>query len=366
MKVIFCIRDDFLTRVGGDTIQLLNTKECLESMYGIRTLIETEPYKLKESGTDIVHIFNAQTLDLSLKFALNAKNAGKKIVLSPIFWDLSHSLFVTHLAKVGILNIRKGYRLLKKPHDFAIYLLGFLSKKYYFGSKRYINDLTKLISLSDLILPNSPEELKILENTTKIRHLKYKIVVNDVNQKIFKPVAKINNNKTVLIAGRIEPVKNQLSVARALMNDREIKIIMVGAISNKRYFDAILKIAKTRGNIEIIPENISQFDLYDIYKKSDIHVLPSFRDSPGRSTLEAISVGLKAVVSSSAFCPVDFYFRELINKKVFICDPYSIYSIRSAILKALATPSYGESIEFRFSCEKATEQTFNAYKEILT
>ena len=81
MKVIFCIRKNWLDFPGGDVTQLLKTKEYLEKLYDVDIIIVTNPKDVKNINAPIVHIFNIQTLDESLAFAYEAKQSGKRIVL---------------------------------------------------------------------------------------------------------------------------------------------------------------------------------------------------------------------------------------------------------------------------------------------
>ncbi|MCU9809873.1 hypothetical protein LEQ06_18000 [Paraclostridium sp. AKS46] len=74
MKVAFCIREDYLDKKGGDTIQLLKTKESLEKIYNIKTVVITNPKTIKEENPDICHIFNLQTKEITEQFMYESKN----------------------------------------------------------------------------------------------------------------------------------------------------------------------------------------------------------------------------------------------------------------------------------------------------
>lgn len=65
-------------------------------------------------------------------------------------------------------------------------------------------------------------------------------------------------------------------------------------------------------------------------------MLPSFRESPGLVTLEALFYGCNIVVSDYKFCPVNYYKFDEVG---YICDPYSTKSIESAVLEAYYAPS---------------------------
>ena len=83
MKVLFQSRKTLFSAPGGDTTQLLKTKEYLEKL-GIEVDIslELEP-DLREY--DIIHVFNLmRPQDLFLQVR-NAKRQGKKIALSTIY-----------------------------------------------------------------------------------------------------------------------------------------------------------------------------------------------------------------------------------------------------------------------------------------
>ena len=83
MKVLFQSRKTLYSAPGGDTTQLLKTKEYLEKL-GVEEdiTLDLEP---DVSGYDLVHVFNLmrpQELYLQVK---NAKKQGKKVALSTIY-----------------------------------------------------------------------------------------------------------------------------------------------------------------------------------------------------------------------------------------------------------------------------------------
>ena len=221
-------------------------------------------------------------------------------------------------------------------------------------------------------MPNSIEELKIVEKFFKVSIKSFHIVFNAVDVETFgdqrdqRRVKNRKKEKKVICAARIEPTKNQLSIIKALYNFKDIKIQLVGKIGNKSYYKEVLKWARNRGNVDIIPRHINQVELANLFHESDVHVLTSFRESPGLSTLESLYCGLNVVISSKEFCPINTYFKGLINKKVFVCNPYDINSVREAILKALETKT-GEEYNQNtpFSWQITAEQTYSAYKKVL-
>lgn len=76
MKVLFQSRKTLFTAPGGDTTQVLKTREFLEKLgVSVDVSIELQP---DVSGYDIIHVFNLmRPQDLYLQVE-NAKNTGKK------------------------------------------------------------------------------------------------------------------------------------------------------------------------------------------------------------------------------------------------------------------------------------------------
>jgi len=370
-SVIFCIRKDYMERLGGDSIQMLKTKEFIEKLFKFKVKIVTNPSEIRNFDSPIVHIFNLQTIDISLAFAKEAKKLGKFVVLSPIFWDLSHAIYIQFLSKFRIYDIKDYHYKMKPMADLFFKFLSKIIKKPYYYTKEYIEKCKNLISISDMLLPNSIEEKFIIEKIFKIPINTYSIVYNAVDNSIF--TYKRNNYKvektTIICAARIEPVKNQLNLIKAVLGIENIKLIIVGAVSDQNYFRKIKNEAKKAQfykniEIEIINKNIEQNLLAEYFNKAVVHALPSFRESPGLSTLEALSCGLNVVVSSEEFCPINTYFGDLINKKVFICNPYDYLSIRKAINDAIKNKDLTPISMFNY--ELAAKQTVKAYLNLIS
>ncbi len=374
LRILFCNRKDCFSKPGGDTIQMLNTKKYLERDFSVDVKIVTQIQDLEKyiHYFDLIHIFNIQTVDESLAFAKLAKNYKKKILLSTIFWDLSHSTYVNTLNKVfGINSYNNMHKKLFPLFNKLVKIWGLFFDKPYYYSKKYKAKIRELLNISDLLLPNSFEELILLSKVfgLSLNELtrKSKIVINAVDEDIFR--ADIDNSeekdKSIICIGRIEPIKNQINVVKALFNDVHIKIIFVGKPTNAKYFLKLKELSVKRGNVEIIPKNISQKGLVDFLKKAKVHVLPSFRESPGLATLEALSLNLNVVVSNENYCPINTYFSNLINKKVFIADPYDVNSIKTAIVKALNSEYDYHFYSSNFNFFIAAKQTYEAYLEVI-
>ncbi|HZH99446.1 MAG TPA: glycosyltransferase family 4 protein [Fimbriimonadaceae bacterium] len=366
MRVVFCIRPDWQSSHGGDVVQLLETKSALEARHGITCQIAVDPDDPALAASDLVHAFNVQTAELSLAFARKAKELSKPLALSTIYWDLSHARFVETAFGARLVASSPAVSALKPGFDKLTRISARVIGRPRYVSPSRLAQVRELVSLADVILPNSREEAELLLRDCGLGAHPHQVVVNATNLANFSPPTEPGARSGVVMAGRIQPIKNQLAVAVALRGSG-VPATFVGASTDPRYVSALRR-AREGEPGEVIDRSVPQVELAALYRGAEVHVLPSFRESPGLSTLEALSSGCKAVVSDSRFCPVGTYFEDLIGKTVFVCDPYSVRSVREAITQALAAPlpSPAEvgSIR-RFTWDLAADQTCEAYRRIM-
>ena len=86
MKVLMQIRSNAFELSGGDTIQMLKTKEALEKL-GIEVDISLS-LRPDVSGYDVIHLFNLTRVQETYVQLKNAKAAHKPVVLSTIYWPI--------------------------------------------------------------------------------------------------------------------------------------------------------------------------------------------------------------------------------------------------------------------------------------
>ena len=94
------MRPDAAIRPGGDTIQLQKTKEALERL-GVQVQVG-EPVGELLTQADIVHVFNAQTPEISLPALQKARAAGKKTALSTIWWNPAHAQLAERISQYSL------------------------------------------------------------------------------------------------------------------------------------------------------------------------------------------------------------------------------------------------------------------------
>lgn len=359
MRVVFQSRADALSRRGGDTVQMLRTAEELRAL-GVRVELAEEPVPYL-AGVDLVHIFNIQDANQTLRQLDNAARQGVPVAVSTIFWDLRHVYRDEDFVRC---HDAATVRLAARLHWRLPYLL--LRAKNLPRLRKIDRGIREVLARADLLLPNSyaeAEQLAILYDAPFIR-AKSAVVPNAVTLPPADTVAPAEPAaitglpaRYVLQVGRIEYVKGQLKVIRALMDWPEIPLVFVGRGENRHYLDACRRLGERRGNTWFVAE-VTHEALPAIYRRAGVHVLPSLRESPGLATLEAALHGANCVVSFHG--PVMEYFGD----KVWYCDPASAASIGRAIVTAWESPAsghLGERIRTDFTWQQAARATLLAY-----
>lgn len=363
MDVLFAIRSDYRERIGGDTFQFLFTKEYLENYYDVNIIVIKSPEEIEQfSHIEIVHVFNMQDRSWASTFLQKAKECGKKTVLSTIYWDLSHA---NYIAKIARLTSNLSIWSLLKEQRFVFSWIADLLKGRGVGGRRTMAGYRDLLMNVDMILPNSVEEAEIVKKTFGDYGYQVRSVPNAISPVVDRNNAKFMHGKyenCIMEVGRIEPVKNQMAVVKACM-DNNIPIVFIGRIGDQRYYKELRKLADRRGNVYFLGE-LPQKEIADYYKTAKVHVLPSFRESPGLVTLEAMYYGCNVVVANECYCPIKYY---QFDKYAYICEPYSVKSIRNAVLQAYhdEKKTYNEELFQFISYENVAKTTYEAYKAVM-
>ena len=351
---------------GGDTIQILKTRDYLQKL-GVEVNISTE-LEPELNRYDLVHLFNLTRPQEVYLQARNAKKQNKKVVLSPIYIDYTEydkkgrEGFSRLILKKLTLGQREYLKILAraiKNREFHKGTLNLLLNGY-FKLQKIIIDMT------DIFLPNSESEINSIKKSFSLNSINYLVVPNavDVNEFSFE---KINIDKgleefknCVLCVARIDRLKSQLNLVKAVKG-LPLKLILIGKLQDNhlRYYKKIINEADS--NVLIL-DYISHDKLSQYFKIAKVHALPSWFETTGLSSLEAGVMECNLVISDKGY--VRDYFREY----AYYCKPDSVESIRDAILEAYnnpVNPQLKKHILKNFTWERAAEKTLKAYKEVL-
>jgi glycosyltransferase involved in cell wall biosynthesis len=357
MKVAFITRSTLDTAPGGDTIQIKQTAKQLRIL-GAEVDILPTTLKIDYDLYDLLHFFNIVRPADILHHISKSK---KPFVLSPIYIDYGE--FDRHHRKgiSGFIFRRFSSSANEYFKTIGRWLLGkdsLRSKNFLF--KGQMRSVKEVIGKTSWLLPNSEAEYTALMKEYKISN-PYTVVPNGIDHLLFQPDLTVSKSeKLVISAARIEGIKNQLNLVKAL-NNTEFTLLLIGssAPNQKKYYKQCRQIASE--NIQFI-DHIQQEELLTYYKKAKVHVLPSWFESCGLSSLEAAAMGCNIVITDKG------YTRDYFSNHAFYCDPASPASILDAVRKASQAewkPGLQEKIFREFTWQHAAVVTLDIYKKIL-
>jgi glycosyltransferase involved in cell wall biosynthesis len=366
MKILFQSRKTLFTVPGGDTVQLLKTKEYLEKMdIKIDISLDLEP---DLSSYDLVHVFNLMRPQEVYLQVRNAKKHSKPVALSTIY-----GLYTEYEKKArrglpgGLGKVLNVYQI----EYLKVIARGVLNKEinkgtFFLLKSGYLSLQKQICSLTDVFLPNSESEMKRVEKDMGLTNYMHVTVPNAVDISIFNPDrVTISQNveeykDCVLCVARIEGRKNQLNLVRA-MKGLPWKLVLIGnpAPNHLAYYKSIKKEAGK--NVHILG-HVNHELLPQFYKAARVHALISWMETPGLSSLEAGAMGCNLVITGKG--DTRYYFEDYAH----YCEPDSVDSIRNAVIQAYESSSASrlrEHIIQKFTWEKSAQKTFEGYMQVL-
>jgi len=338
---------------GGDTVQVLQTAAGLNGL-GVTTGIRLANEAIDYSRYDLLHFFNiARPADI----LRHIQNSGKPYVVSTILFD--HSEYDKYHRKgVGFLFSHLSGDAIEYVKTLARCLRGkdkLVSPAYLW--KGQYKSIVQIIKGAAMLLPNSVSEYqRLVAKYTQTAD--YRVVPNGIDPEMFTQRDQIKKEDNLVVcAARIEGVKNQLNLIKAL-NNTCFRLLLIGTYAPNQYsyYQECRDIAAD--NIEFIGQ-LPQAELLKYYRQAKVHVLPSWFETTGLSTMEAAAMGCNVVITDKG--DTRAYFAD----DAFYCDPDSPQSIRQAIEKA-SEADFNESLRQKilnnYTWKQAAIQTLHAYQ----
>ncbi len=357
MRVAMISRATLHTSAGGDTTQIMETAAALRSL-GVTVDVLLTTDQIEYAQYDLLHFFNiirpADIIShvvrsgkpflvstIFLEFGVYGRDEGKGIAakLSGVLGE-DRMEYVKAIAR----HIRNGERI--------------MSRQYIFRGHR--QSVKWILRRAAMLLPNSQSEYTRLVARYKIER-PYRVVPNGIGKDFIKQAAvkRVTPKETVLCVARIEGRKNQLNLIRALRDTGYWLLIQGKASPNHAAYYAACK-AEAGSNVAFSGW-LSGQALYDRYHAAKVHVLASYFETTGLSSLEAAALGCNIVITDKG--DTTDYFGD----RAWYCNPDDPASIRAAVEAAYAAP-YNE--EFRqyilkhYTWQKAAEETLAAYRQV--
>jgi glycosyltransferase involved in cell wall biosynthesis len=353
MKVAIIARSTFYSVPGGDTVQAVQTAKQLALM-DIDAEIKLSNEEIAYDEYDLIHFFN---IIRPADILYHSKKAGKPYVVSTILCNYGE-YDKYHRKGPGIIFSGLPTDSIEYLKTVARWLLGrdhLSSISYLWKGQR--RSIIEILRKSALILPNSESELNRLVKSYsgKFNHL---IVPNGVNPELFQYNSSIiKDDHLILCVARIEGIKNQLNLIKGL-NNTLFRLLIIGSAAPNQlaYYQQCRTIAGD--NISFI-EHIPQYALVKYYQKAKVHILPSWFETTGLSSIESALMGCNIVITDKGDA------KEYFGDDAFYCDPADPKSILDAVEKASAAEineHLRQKILKKYTWKRAALQTRKAYQ----
>lgn len=360
MKVLFISRATLFTIRGGDTVQMEQTAAALQQFGVAVTIVLSNDKNIDYRQYNLIHFFNViRPADI----LFHIRKSKLPFVLSPVYVEYNEQAgdaaagfqhrILSFMGKHFREYVKTIGRLVRNKEKIV-------SSEYFFrGHQRSIE---YILSHCCYLLPNSESEYKRLKRDFGAAG-KYHVIPNAVDISVFHQkdtVHHIRDAGTVLCVARFEPRKNQLNVIRAL-NNTGYKVTFAGNIApnHQAYYQACREEA---GSNIFFMEFASPHKIASLLQQHAVHVLASWFETTGLSSLEAVACGCNIVITDKGDT-ADYF-----GKHAFYCDPADPASIKTAVDKAAAAPvdkAFMEAVKEHYNWEIAARETSRVYKKVL-
>lgn len=357
MRVVMGMRKDGCSVSGGDVVQMEKTATEL-ALLGCK--VDCRFGDLGDlGGVDIVHVFNTTRIDDTHRMMRQAQEACRPVVVSTIW----HSM----------REMARAYGEIHGLKPFPIWSYTALKEIYYARRAGQNWDLSKalgyrrklihVLRTADALLPNSAAELAALLAETGCRPRLSVVIPNGYEHRAVSAATPWEKRSNIICAGRIEPRKNQVRLARVFGRAElpsSARLYFYGAsLDQARRYREKLERELIAGKSEY-GGKLPQDELYARYGGARVTVLASYFETTGLSALEGLAYGSSVVITDSP-CT-----REYFGDAVHYCDPYSEESIKRALERAWHTPPPESSrLLARFTWKEAARTTYEAYQRVL-
>jgi len=370
MKILFQSRINLFSKPGGDTVQINELKGGLIEN-GHRVGISTQ-LKPKLDGYELVHLFNITRVHDTYLQMINAKKQGKPVVCTPIYHDLNE---YNQKGRYGIG--RKIYSIVKDDERFE-YVRGFinclrnLSEIYpivYQFLLGYSFQQKTILTGADRIIFGSLREMEAVfakfpnifnKITYEIIKIGFASSAEHSDDEIFFRKYRMKN--FILCVGRIEDLKNQLTLIRS-MKDVKVPLVFIGSLNkaHSSYCTTFINLVNNNDNIHYLGPMRRKL-LTSAYAAAKVHVLPSWFETTGLTSVEAGLAGCNVVTTNRG------YAHDYLGEYAWYCDPSSISSIRNSVLDAYRSPKKAglrDHIVKSCSRKRMLDQTIEMYKNVI-
>ncbi|SMO33970.1 glycosyltransferase [Gracilimonas mengyeensis] len=342
MKVGFVAPMSISVVNGGIRTQASFTIQFLEKL-GISAHLISPWKETKLEELDLVHVFGASIENTGIIDQVAASKVP--LALSTVFYSTrsSGTIKTAINAEKWLSSLGSGIR-----SDFSI--------------------KADLCHKADLLLPNTSEEARLIEEGFSVSGDKIEVIPNGVEAHFSeaKPDAFINEygiKDFVLFTGQAGAArKNVLSLLKAA-EKLDMPVVIIGDFADDDYSQECLKLAAVLDHVHLIPSLPHDSELLaSAYAACKVFVLPSLYETPGIAAMEAALAGAQIVITKHGGT------KDYFGESVEYIEPASEESIYAGIQKAFrkeSSPYLKKHILEQYSWEKVAEKTLHSYKTLV-
>ena len=317
MRVAHVLRSDHREHVGGDLHQLHASVSALRARGVDARAVERDDL---DDHYDIVHLYNLQLPRELLAAHRAARRLAPRaaVVVSPIYWPLDRA------------EVRRE-RGESSNAMVLLHRIGPRRRAEWFAGRYVLRNCAA-------VLPNSELESQHVARYFRVPGRGHWFAVpNGIWVDRWRPAAAAARRRDgelrVSCIARLEPQKNQRRLVEAVHRLPQARLTLIGPEGERNYAASVLeRMESMLGERARWVPLASHDELSDVLAETDVHVLPSFRETPGLASLEAAAAGCAVVATRHG--SAEEYFKNLVR----YAEPHSTASIAAAIMEGAANP----------------------------
>ncbi|MGL4463236.1 MAG: glycosyltransferase family 4 protein [Planctomycetia bacterium] len=346
MRVLYVNHPNAPNYAGGDVVVMRRMAGDLRR----RGVDVDEAFDLRPNaaGFDVAHLFNScPPGDRIIQVESLRKTGGAAIVLTPTYHNRPFLLWAGACLRSiyeSALSDDELRKRLDRLRDRRLVVEEPGGRRLHGAADpgddpAYLNEQRRLFQMVDLLLPSGLLEACQMTRTVKAFDVPFEVVryvvdpdpFLDADPDLFR--SRFGLSDFVLMAGRVEPNKNQILLVEALRG-LDLPLVVVGKVMDQGYLQACRR--RAGPNVHFLPY-LPIDELRSAYAAARVHALPSFMETCGLVTMEAALADCNVVVSTSG------YEVEHFQQWAYYCDPVDVDSIRAAVVRAYdAWPTDGD------------------------
>ena len=288
----------------------------------------------REYNPDIIHLHNIHGYYINIEMLFNFLAEFNK----PVIWTMHDCwAFTGHCSHFDYVNCEKwkeGCFCCSQKKEYPTSLLMDRAKKNYFKKKRIFN------SVDDLTIVAVSDWLKTVLEASFLKKFTIKRIYNGIDLKSFTPTRTdvlkkygLDEYNIILGVASAWSKKKGLDIFLKLNEklDKKYKIVLVGIDdeTKKSIPDDILCINKTNDIGE----------LSELYSSAKVFLNPSYEETMGLTTVEALACGTPVIVSNRTALP------ECVDENCgVVVDCTNIELLSNAIYKVCNDEKYNEEV----------------------